>query len=440
MIPYIPIREVAQVIPARRFDYAASEYFTEAESLVKTSIRPELASEFRCVLVMAFILAWCNFSLFRKRGGAYMALSALKASRELGIGLNQFRAAITALQGAKLIQVGTVETQVIPRNEFEKLKYDAGLLPPEQGGGKFWAARSIQEKTFIYRLQVIPASDLSEFNPFSAGRNHLGSLNSTELNDWNHLGSHKSTSESLDNYLGSLNSTKEVNPSDSNQAGDISCINVINDHDDDGNARKISEKENSIKAIPGLDELVKRLGQEKKPKYDFLTTEAQFEGFATEDGQTTLDPSEAYKFAIRKKLTLAKIKERHAQVNEMWQAGQVKKSPLALLHYSLKRDKDPRGFGLEALETQLQRQADAEDAKIPSEAEGTHANDVRTGNQDGTNRRGNAGRDDRHAAPVSGRKTTGGYYSGNARFGNKGQGQARSSRYGNPDCTDYNEW
>lgn len=165
------------------YNYAASPYFVEAERLIaQAPIRP-IAEPllFNCKLVLALVLAWCHFPLFKAmsgRSGKWMALGYEKGVAELKLNSKSFGVYLTELQGAGLLQAGRVVTGTVGWEEFERLKHDVRYLATEGGtaserlgGGAvgFWPERAIQEKSNIYRLspKVEVSADLPEFNPFT---------------------------------------------------------------------------------------------------------------------------------------------------------------------------------------------------------------------------------------------------------------------------------
>jgi len=103
--------------------------------------------------------------------------------------------------------------------------------------------------------------------------------------------------------------------------------------------------------LPGqLAVIVSKLSTAEKAKFDFLNNEAYFVGFARQsDGRNTLDSSQALRFAQSQELDLARIKELHQQVREMWERGECSRTPLGALHAALKRNCDPRSMDDEEL-------------------------------------------------------------------------------------------
>jgi hypothetical protein len=273
-----------------------------------------------------------------------------------------------------------------------------------------------------------------------------------------------------------------------------SCINVLNNDDVDAEGNKnarayILEKElepqkeaaelhsDTATTTPTasfsssltyradqLDQLINRLKGEKRAKFDYLDRQASFEDFSTGDGRTTLARWEAYKFALREGLTLVELKLRHAQVNQMWLAGEVRKSPLALLHWAIKHSCDPRSGSIEQLEAQLQRQADGQGGENENEANRTgvqqaaifptsprasSTNGSRSGSSDRTDQRGgilanDGSRTASSTEPVPTRPQSGFVYgvseARTRRNGYSFRTQGYTSRFGNPDCTNYEEW
>jgi hypothetical protein len=172
------------------YPYRYSPYFKAAEQLIQTKatgvIPVDMVAD--CKLVLALILAWCNYSLFKSEGssrqGEWMTLSRVKMARELGKQDQRIGECLSELARVGLIRYGLAgeEFGMISSEEFDWLAYDCKYLLRLQGSiaARWWGARSCQKKrTLFYRLLVMPEEVLPAFEPFGNG-NSLGSTSGRE--------------------------------------------------------------------------------------------------------------------------------------------------------------------------------------------------------------------------------------------------------------------
>jgi hypothetical protein len=186
-----PARERTMVAVTRKpgstgYPYRYSPYFKVAERLIQSQmtdvIPPDMLAD--CKLVLALIIAWCNYPLFKSEGssrqGEWMTLSRVKMARELGKQDARIGECLGELARVGLIQYGLAgeEFSVISCEEFDWLAYDCKYLPrlPGSVAAFWWGGRSCQKKrTLFYRLLVRPEEVLPAFEPFGSG----GSAGST---------------------------------------------------------------------------------------------------------------------------------------------------------------------------------------------------------------------------------------------------------------------
>jgi hypothetical protein len=183
-----PARERSMVAATRKtgYPYRYSPYFKVAERLIQSQTTSVISADMLadCKLVLALIIAWCNYQLFKSEGssrqGEWMTLSRVKMARELGKQDQRIGECLNELALIGLIRYGLAgeEFGVISAEEFDWLVYDCKYLPRLQGSvaADWWGARSCQKKrTLFYRLLVKPEEILPLFDPFGSG----GSAGST---------------------------------------------------------------------------------------------------------------------------------------------------------------------------------------------------------------------------------------------------------------------
>jgi hypothetical protein len=88
-------------------------------------------------------------------------------------------------------------------------------------------------------------------------------------------------------------------------------------------------------------------------KFEYLTGQVSFPGFK-KDGKSVLDESQCVRLAASNSTSLELLRERHAQVLEMWEQGRCY-SPLGLFYTSVRDNYDPRSEGTVSEETELEQ-------------------------------------------------------------------------------------
>jgi hypothetical protein len=88
-------------------------------------------------------------------------------------------------------------------------------------------------------------------------------------------------------------------------------------------------------------------------KFEYLTKQVSFPGFE-KDGKNTLDESQCVRLAASETTSLGLLRERHAQVLEMWEQGRCY-SPLGLFYTSVRDNYDPRSEGTVTEEVGLEQ-------------------------------------------------------------------------------------
>jgi hypothetical protein len=88
-------------------------------------------------------------------------------------------------------------------------------------------------------------------------------------------------------------------------------------------------------------------------KFEYLTDKVTFPGFE-KNGKTRLDESQCVRLAASETMSLELLKERHAQVLEMWEQGKCY-SPLGLFYSSVRDNYDPRSEGTVSEELELEQ-------------------------------------------------------------------------------------
>jgi hypothetical protein len=483
-----PARERGMVVATRKpsstgYSYWYSPYFKAAEKLIQTQASGAIPVDMLadCKLVLALVVAWCNYALFNSEGssrkGEWMTLSRVKMARELGKQDQRIGECLSELARVRLISYGLAdeESGVISAEEFDWLVYDCKYLPRLQANipANWWGTRSCQKKrTLFYRLLVIPDEVLPAFEPFGNGNSvgstsgreqHVGRASGNDLNKaeitgpvvtnngndqisrawndpgrkvrpvqnelelhrkdvgttWNNLNPGRMTSERGEN-------DQPVVPRSFRGASFSLCSNVLNDDVDDADeismtrsgennqgtikakitqsphhtstSRPVTFRDNPNQAQPQAieqeeshrDEKEQEEGQEEaeepaseqendkatsseRPrssrlqeeivalkrsplhwaKFEYLTGQVSFPGFE-KDGKSVLDESQCVRLAASETTSLELLKERHAQVLEMWEQGQCY-SPLGLLYTSVRDNYDPRSEGTVSEELKLEQ-------------------------------------------------------------------------------------
>jgi hypothetical protein len=88
-------------------------------------------------------------------------------------------------------------------------------------------------------------------------------------------------------------------------------------------------------------------------KFEYLTGQVSFAGFE-KDGKTRLDESQCVRLAASDTTSLELLRERHAQVLEMWEQGRCY-SPLGLFYTAVRDNYDPRSEGTVSEEVELEQ-------------------------------------------------------------------------------------
>jgi hypothetical protein len=311
------IETVKNTTTSTGFNYVNSIYVARAGEYIEKFAAQSLDTllAFDCQRTLGLILAWCNFPLFQNSGGRngrWMTLATATAARELNMRVVTFTACIEELQWAGLITAQSAGSGIISRAELEQLKYDCGRLTESAGKSSppFWSARSIQSKSTIYILdeRLVEEAELPEFQPM------LEVSTGTTL----HRDTEIPGTEKPDNI----------------RSFPVYMNHESLKHDDDILLKNVTYGREK----PGT--FTNNFNDEERQKYDFLVKQATFSGFETQ-GRNSLDSAEAIKFARSSSFTLSDIQSRYNQVVELWENGKCR-NPLAMLHWSLTNNRDPR--------------------------------------------------------------------------------------------------
>jgi hypothetical protein len=193
----LPVEEKPHTPSRTGFDYLESEYGVMAGELLKKTAITGIAMV-NCQKVMALILAWCCFSVFRfeKRGrkGRWMTLGLDRISRELRLTNKTTLETLKLLQTAGLVIVtraglslgqGDKAQVLISEEEIGWLREDFARLTDEEGGGphgylnpRFLQSNVIKSypsrkglqlfggNSFYFLKEDVDTTPLSPFNPF----------------------------------------------------------------------------------------------------------------------------------------------------------------------------------------------------------------------------------------------------------------------------------
>lgn len=320
---------ITNTVTRTGFDYRASRYFEEAVRLIGQAAGLENESD--CRLVLSFIIAWSRFPLFENlpaNGANWMALSFGRGACELKMRASKFKTCLDELEKAGLVRLAGLSEGLLSASDLDELQTRRTNLTGE--AAKFWNAHFFQKHTTLYLLAVTPDASLPTFNPFVETLAATGKTSEVVLN----------TSTKPARLAGSF-------PFDS-------CKNESNkNNDDDDEIDNLKANEAGVSEIAGtvgefnkpdkLNSLLERLNIQEQSIYEFITAEAHFEGYSRlEDKRETLDPREALKFATSGRYTLEQVRTRYEQVREVWVSRSGCHNPLALLHWTLTQDIDPR--------------------------------------------------------------------------------------------------
>jgi hypothetical protein len=351
------------------FDYINSEYFAEACRLIETYAKQPIQDYllFGCKHVLSLIIAWCHFPLFKEVGnrqGRWMILGTAHCARELRMRVANFKDCIEQLEIAGLIITGQAGSDIIERQTFEQLRYDCSNVSKIFGedASKYWSRQSVQTKTLVYRVakEIELDTVLPLFNPFISGIYITTELlNTSERPEGSLLTKAISGKDLVPNgqhwesLLGNFESISGSFPS-------VPCYDKLIHDVDNGVSNEFlreypTKNDSPDNRLPMVDpqhsllssstsNLLGKLTQEQRTKFDFLNHQACFEGYRRKDGRATLDTPEAFKFACRENLTIEQLQLRYSQVSEMWSNGQCNRNPIGLLHWAIAHNSDPRGY------------------------------------------------------------------------------------------------
>lgn len=306
------------------FSYASSPYYEEAGKLMGQAANFENYAE--CRLTLSFIIAWSRFSLFANLpvdGADWMALSFGRCACELKMRASKFKVCLAELERAGLIRLAGFSEGLLSASTQVELQSRRNALTGEAAG--LWNAHFFQKQTTLYLLNVTVAAALPEFKPFTESLTTTGKTSEMPKAE---ITNPASLSQP---FL--LNACKNES---NNENYDIFDVNEA-----DLSLKTTFNQKNS--QFDKLESAIQRLNSQGKSIYDFISLEARFEGFCRqEDGRETLDTREALKFATGGRYTLEQVKTRYEQVKEVWESLSGCHNPLALLHWTLTQDVDPR--------------------------------------------------------------------------------------------------
>lgn len=311
------------------FDYQSSEYYEEAARLLEQSaysIHISAENYENCRLVLALIIAWSRFSLFENlpvNGADWMALSFSKGACELKMRASAFKGCLEALEAAGLVQLVNLSEGLVSGATLAEVQRRRINLTGE--AASLFNSHFFQKNTTLYILTVSSETALPEFKPFGERLAETGKTSEPVVLI-------ETTSESL---AGSFQKDSCKNESN-NENEDISFSEAKNENKRVAHNKRFSTPDR-------IETGIQSLSSQQQSIYRFITEEARFEGFCrVDDGRETLDDWEGLKFAGSNRYTLDQVVTRYQQVKEVWESKESCNNPLALLHWTLTNDVDPR--------------------------------------------------------------------------------------------------
>ncbi len=319
------------------FDYQASLYYKEAGRLLEqtTLFNRAPGNYAECRLVLACIIAWSRFSLFEGlpvEGASWMALSFSKAACELKMRASTFKSCLETLEAAGLLKLGNLSEGLLSFPTLAELQRRRASL--SGAAATLFNAHFFQKNTALYLLKVAPDLSLPGFNPFTERLAGPGKTSETVSDSETGL---ESLSRSFQKAACNYESNNENDEISFFEAGTEVITN------------KVGGSEAAFSAQNKLELLLESLSNQQLSIYTFITQEASFGGYCRlEDRRETLDDWEALKFAGSDRYTLEQVKARYNQVKEVWESKEKCHNPLALLHWTLTNDVDPRRSKIKA--------------------------------------------------------------------------------------------
>jgi hypothetical protein len=312
------------------FDYRASQYYEAAGRLLEQAASRHISDEnfADCRLVLALLIAWSHFPLFEGlevNGAGWMALSFSRGACELTMRASAFKSSLEALEAAGLLQLANLSEGLINGATLAELHRRRANLEGE--AASLFNSHFFQKNTTLYILTHGSATALPEFKPFGERLAGMGK-----------------TSEPV----------AVPDPKQERLAGSFqkaSCKNESkNENDEISFIYSKAENETIQTPVTGrfstpdrLESVLESLSNQQQSIYRFITQEASFEGFCRQDDRReTLDDWEGLKFASSGRYTLEQVVTRYRQVKEVWESRGSCHNPLALLHWTLTNDVDPR--------------------------------------------------------------------------------------------------
>lgn len=313
------------------FDYGASAYYEEAGRLLEQAASIHILDGIyaECRLVLSFIIAWTRFSLFADLpvdGMSWMAYSFSKAACELKMRASTFKTCLDALQAAGLLKPVNLSEGLVNYATLAELQRRRASLSGEAAA--LFNAHFFQKNTTLYLLPVALSTDLPEFKPFTEGL----------------AGPGKTSEDVVSTKIGPESLSRPFQKAAcKNESKNENEENYFSDDTNEATASGQDASKTGFVAPGKLESVLESLNSQGQSIYRFISKEAHFEGYCRlSDGRETLDDWEALKFATSGRHTLEQVTARYFQVKEVWESQEKCNNPLALLHWALTNDVDPR--------------------------------------------------------------------------------------------------
>lgn len=308
------------------FDYRASRYYEEAGRLTGAINGLEKPAE--CHLVLSFIIAWSRFPLFENlpaTGANWMALAFSRCAGELKMRASTFKECLAELEKAGLVRLAGLAEGLLSQATLAELQARRAALTGE--AARYWNAHFFQKHTTLYLLAVPTDAALPVFNPFGESLAGAGKPSKPAEPAWETT---ETPGKPFPLQLCNNESKNENDEFEKNKLNEVTEPEPVNP------ATRLNQ--------PAKLELgIRKLNIQSQSIYQFIIEEARFAGYCrAEDGRETLDEWEALKFAASGRYSLEQLKTRYAQVKEVWESRSGCHNPLALLHWTLTQDVDPR--------------------------------------------------------------------------------------------------
>lgn len=354
-----PTREAAvkPVSDRTGFDYQASAYYAAAGRLLEdfSGVHNSVESLAERRLVLSFIIAWSRFSLFRDLpldGKEWMAFSFSRAASELKMRASRFKTCLDDLEAAGLLRPVIFSEGLLDFSTLAELQRRRAGLSGE--AATLFNAHFLQKNTRLYLLPVALKTALPDFIPSWERLIGLGK-SSEELS---------TAGAGLVSVAGSFQKAA-CNYESKNENENFSILDEAN-KTFPGEAGAIKS---NFSSPENLNLVLQSLSSQQQSTYQFISDEARFEGYCRQsDGRETLDDSEALKFAAAGRLSLEQVITRYAQVKEVWESHVGCHNPLALFHWTLTNDIDPRRGKSKTSQPPTYKPAVSQPARRPYEA------------------------------------------------------------------------